>query len=488
MLAVFLSAVEATIVATALPTIIGDLGGFELYSWVFAAYLLAQGAFIPIFGRLADIYGRKPVFIVATSLFLVGTFLCGRAASMEQLIIFRALKGLGAAGVQPITQTIIGDLYTLHERARIQGLLSSVWGISAVAGPALGGVIINFFSWHWVFYLNIPFGIIAILGISFFFHEDAAHKKSYIDFGGAVLLVATVVSLLVFLVQGGSAWAWNSGPSLILVAVFLAGGVLFYYWEQRVPEPIFPFEILKNRTILACDLAVFFAGALTVGLSSTIPNFVQGVAGTSATVAGLTLGAMSLGWPLASTFSVRLILKWGFRYTAAGGTVFTVISSLMLLNLGIQTSPWSVALAVFTMGLGMGLTVTTYIVAVQGAVSWEKRGIATSSNAFMQMLGSTIGVTILGNILTGRLHSQLKLLPEAIRANFPGVDPLNVTTLLLNPLTRAALPDDILQRLVATLYTAQKGVFWAILGTALIGAAIVWLIPSGIPSREASEQ
>lgn len=479
MLAMFLAAIEATIVATAMPTIIGSLGGFRLYSWVFSAFLLAQGAFIPIFGRLSDLYGRKPVFTVATCIFLLGAFLSGHARSMVELIVFRAVQGLGAAGVQPITQTIIGDIFTLEERARVQGWLSSVWGISSVAGPTLGGIIVDHWSWPWIFYINIPLGLIAIAGLWLFLRERPAAQRHSIDYPGSALLVTAVTALLVFVIEGGTGWPWLSAGSLGFLSLAIGAGTVFLWWENRVAEPLLPLGLFANRVMTFCDLAVLFSGALTLGISSFTPTLVQGVMGTSATVAGLALGAMSIGWPLASTFSGRLMLRIGYRSTALAGSLFTILSAVVMLSLPYVPGVATAATGSFLMGLGMGLTSTTFIVAVQGAVSWEQRGVATSSNAFMRMLGSTLGVAIFGNILNNGLVGQLRALPEAVKGAV-GTNP-DVARILLDPATRQSLPVWVLQPLQEALFSSLQGVYVALLITAVAGTLIVRFIPPGLP-------
>lgn len=479
MLAIFLAAIEATIVATAMPTIVGSLGGFKLYSWVFSAFLLAQGAFIPIFGRLSDLYGRKPVFTVATSIFLLGAFLSGHSRSMAELIIFRAIQGLGAAGVQPITQTIIGDIFTLEERARVQGWLSSVWGISSVAGPALGGTIVDHWSWPWIFYINIPPGLIATIGLWLFLRERPSNQRHSIDYTGSALLVTAVTALLVFIIEGGTAWPWFSTASLGFLSLAVGAGAVFLWWENRAAEPLLPLGLFANRVIAFCDLAVLFSGALTLGISSFTPTLVQGVMGTSATVAGLAMGTISIGWPLASTFSGRLMLRMGYRSTAMAGSLFTILSAVVMLSLPLAPGVATVALGSFLMGIGLGLTATTFIVAVQGAVNWEQRGVATGSNAFMRLLGSTLGVAVYGNILNNGLVQQLTSLPDTVK-NTVGTNP-DVARILLDPATRQSLPAWVLQPLQDALFSSLHGVYMALLVTAVAGALVVRFIPAGLP-------
>ena len=407
MLAMFMAAIEGTIVATAIPSIVADLGGFSRFSWVISAFMLTSAASVPIYGKLADLFGRKPVFLAGAGLFLLGSALCGTAATIEQLVAFRALQGLGAGAVQPITMTIVGDLYRLEERARVQGYLSSVWGISAVVGPAAGGLLVQYAGWPWVFYINLPIGLLAMAGIALFLHEPPRHGRVSVDLAGSLWMVVAVSALLVQLVEGGSAWPWLSGTTAALLAVSLAAGWLFVRQERRAPDPLLPLELLGRPVIRAGNLGGLVGGVVLIGLSSTVPTFVQGVLGHAPVVAGFAVATLSIGWPLASSLSGRLMLRWGFRGTATAGSLFGVAGVAVLLLADAGASPWQVAAGCFLVGVSMGLTMTTYIVSIQESVPRHERGVATGSQAFARMLGSAVGAALLGGVINARLEGAL---------------------------------------------------------------------------------
>ncbi|WP_100401774.1 MDR family MFS transporter [Bacillus sp. FJAT-42315] len=406
-LAMFMGAVEATIVSTAMPAIVADLGGFSLYSWVFSAYLLMNAATVLIYGKLSDIYGRKPMLITGIVLFLIGSFLCGFAGSMEQLIIFRLLQGLGAGAVMPVATTIVGDLYTKEERAKVQGYLASVWGISAVMGPALGGLLVEHVSWRYVFWLNLPLGLLTIAGLIFFLHEKIEKKKPAIDYAGTMLFLVTISSLMYLLVEGGVQFAWLSTPAALLIVVIAVALSLFIWQEQRATEPMMPFQLWKVRSILIANIVSFTTGVILIGVSSFLPTYVQGVMGENATIAGFTLTAMSIGWPLASTLSGRLLLSIGYRQTTIIGGIALIIGSGMFLLMTKESGPlWAAGSSFFT-GVGMGLTSTAFIVSIQSSVEWEQRGAATAANMFMRNLGNTVGAALLGGVLNNQLQAYL---------------------------------------------------------------------------------
>ena len=311
MLGMALAALDTTIVGTALPSIVGKLGGITLYSWVFSAYLLTSTTTVPIYGKLADLFGRKPVFLFGTAVFLIGSAACGAAQSMEQLIIFRAIQGLGAGAVLPIVLTIIGDIFPLEERARVQGLFSGVWGLSSIVGPALGGVIVDHFSWRWVFYINIPFGLLSAFLLIITLKENVERKQRSIDYLGTLTLTFGIIALLFALLQGGVTWAWTSLPSLGLFALAVVLIALFLFQETRASEPILPLTLFSNRIIAISSIGGVVLGVVLFGVTSYVPLFVQGVKGGTATSAGITLGPFLVAWPSAATLSGRVILRYG---------------------------------------------------------------------------------------------------------------------------------------------------------------------------------
>lgn len=473
MLTMGLAAMDGTIVATAIPSIVRDLGGFALFPWVFSIYLLAQAATIPVYGKLADLYGRKPVLLFGAGLFLLGSMLSGLSWSMPALIVFRGLQGIGAGAVQPITMTVVGDLYTVEERARIQGYISSVWGISAIVGPALGGFLVQFASWHWIFYINVPVGAGALAAIGLYLHERLERRPHRIDYAGSALLVASMILLNLDLLEGGVGWSWTSAVALGLLAASAVLLGVFVWHERRAAEPVLPLWVMSRRLLLTANLGSMVVGVLTIALSSFLPTFVQGVLRGTPLVAGFALGMMSLGWPLASAFSGRLYLRIGFRTTALVGSLLTAGASLAFAALGPASTPVEAGAASFLMGLGMGLMSTSLLVAIQSAVDWNRRGVVTGGNMFMRMLGSALGAAVFGGILNGALARRLAAAPAAVRPDLPRG--LNAASLALGnvPVAQAAAEAFVRD----ALYVAVHAVFAGLIFVAALGLVAVLCMP-----------
>ncbi len=333
MLAMFMAAIEATIVSTAMPAIAADLGGFSLYSWVFSSYLLMNAVTVLIYGKLSDLFGRKPILTFGIIVFLIGSLLCGMATSIEMLIVFRFIQGFGAGAVMPIASTIVGDMYTKEERAKIQGYLSSVWGISAILGPAIGGLLVQYVSWRFVFWVNIPLGILAIIGLYLFLHEGVEKKKHSIDYAGAGLLFVSVSSFMLVMVEGGVRWEWISAPVFSLISLSLITFIFFILQEKRAKDPMMPFDIWQERSILIANTTSLTTGVMLIGISSFLPAFVQGVMERPPIVAGFTLTTMSIGWPIAAMIAGRLLLKIGFRTTSIIGGVALILGSIIFIDI-----------------------------------------------------------------------------------------------------------------------------------------------------------
>src|SRR5438270_6826278 len=379
MLGMSLAALDTTIVGTALPSIVGKLGGITLYSWVFSAYLLTSTSTVAIYGKLADLFGRKPLFLFGTAVFLIGSMASGAAQSMEQLILFRAIQGLGAGAVLPIVLTIIGDIFALEERAKVQGLFSGVWGVSSIIGPALGGVIVDHFSWRWVFYINIPFGLLSAFLLIIALKENVERRKRSLDYLGTLTLTGSIVALLFAVLQGGTTWAWDSLPSLGLFALAIVLLVLFLFQEARASEPILPLTLFTNRIITISSIGGVILGVVMFGITSYIPLFVQGVRGGTATSAGVTLGPLLLAWPIAATFSGKIILRYGYRLTAVVGALLVTIGVGLVTFLQASSTLPYIVVAMLVIGTGLGLMSTAFILSVQNAVPWYVRGVATAS-------------------------------------------------------------------------------------------------------------
>ena len=408
MMAIFMAAIDLSIVATAMPTIVAELGGFHLFSWTFAAYLLAQAVTIPIYGRLADLYGRKRVFFAGASLFLVGSALSGLAWGMVPLVLFRGLQGAGAGAIQPIATTIVGDIYTPAERARVQGYISGVWGVAAIIGPTLGAFLVEHVSWSLVFWINLPIGALAFLMFGLFLHEPRQPRQHRIDYRGSILMVLGVGGVMLALMQVG-----NSGETLTIAALAAAGMVAlaaFAAHERSAPEPLLPMSLWRNRVVVVGCLAGFANGAVMMSLSAFLPTYIQGAMGRSPAAAGLALAASSVSWTFASIASGRLMIRTSYRLAAGIGGVCLVAGSLVLLMLEPTDSLLWAGTGTLLNGIGMGFCNTAFIVSTQAAVGWNERGMATSSMMFMRMVGSSVGAAVFGAIVNFGIHRQL---PEA---------------------------------------------------------------------------
>jgi EmrB/QacA subfamily drug resistance transporter len=480
MLGMSLASLDTTIVGTAMPTIVGKLGGFTLYSWVFSVYLLTSTTTVPIYGKLADLFGRKPIFLFGTALFLIGSIASGTSQSMEQLIVFRAIQGLGAGAVLPIVLTIIGDIFVLEERARVQGLFSGVWALSSVVGPALGGLIVDHFSWRWVFYINIPFGLLSAFLLVIFFNEKVERKKLSLDYIGTLTLTGGIVALLFALLQGGTNWAWNSLPSIGLFALSALLLVLFIYQENRAPEPILPLTLFKNRIIAISSIGGVILGVIMFGITSYVPLFVQGVKGGTATSAGVTLGPLLIAWPISSTLSSKIIIRFGYRFTAVMGASFATVGVGMVTLFHMDTGLPYIVVSMLIIGTGLGFMSTAFVIAVQNAVPWNLRGVATASTQFVRTMGGTVGVAVMGTILNAQM--ALHFIPifahySDVLARLPkGLAPSNV---LLTPDVRSTLPIDVLSQLQTALAQSLFWVYALMFVCALIGLAFMFLLPGG---------
>ncbi|WP_175989676.1 MDR family MFS transporter [Bacillus sp. Marseille-Q1617] len=471
MLAMFMGAIEATIVSTAMPAIVGDLGGFSLYSWVFSSYLLMNAVTVLIYGKLSDLFGRKPIITTGIVIFLMGSILCGLSQSMTQLIIFRFIQGFGAGAVLPMATTIVGDIYSKEERAKIQGYLSSVWGISAISGPLIGGILVEYVSWRYVFWVNIPLGILAIAGLWLFLHENIEKKKPVIDYGGAALLVLTVSSLMVVLVEGGVRLPWDSWQTILLVSTSVLGLGVFIYHEMRTPQPMMPFDLWKVRSILVANVVSLTTGIMLIGISSFLPAFVQGVMERSATVAGFTLTAMSIGWPISATIAGRLLLKAGYFFTSLIGGISLIVGASVFVFMQPSFGPLWAACGSFFIGVGMGLSSTAFIVSIQSTVEWKVRGIATATNMFMRNLGTTIGAALLGGILNSRLKDYLQ---ESEAGGELSIDGVNA---LLSETERASLSPGLLQTLQEGLTSSLHTVYLVVLIFAAMSFIGIMFLP-----------
>ncbi|WP_043711771.1 MDR family MFS transporter [Corallococcus macrosporus] len=441
-LSLFMAALEATVVSTAMPTVVGELGGIQHYAWVFTAYMLSSTITVPIYGKLADLYGRKPVLLFGIGLFLAGSIASGLSTSMAMLIAFRTLQGLGAGAMQPVALTVIGDLYTLEERAKVQGAFSAVWGIAGLIGPITGGFIVKYLTWHWVFFINIPVGVGCAVLLMSYFHERVERKPQQLDYAGATLLTGWVVALLVG-VQGVGMNLWGLPVAAVLLAAFVAV-------ERKAPEPIIPMSIFKVPAIVISSIAGALFSAAMFGATTYVPLFVQGVLGGTPTEAGGMITPMIVGWPAAAVVAGRLLLKTGFRPLIVGGLGLTVVGTgLMALLLGPQAPRLVPEVAMGLFGIGMGFASTALLIAVQTSVGWELRGVATASNMFFRTIGGAIGVGLMGGVMVSQLLKD------------PSV-PISAANALMSPDHGQDLPKELLATLSGALGTGLSINFWLI--------------------------
>ena len=471
MLAMFVSAVEATIVTTAMPVIASDLGGFSRYSWIFSSYLLMSTVTVLIYGKLADLFGRKPILVIGLSIFLIGSILCGFADSMEQLILFRLIQGFGAGAVMPVATTIVGDIYSTEERAKIQGYLSSVWGISAVLGPAIGGGIVYYLNWEFVFWINVPLGLLSMLGIIFFLHEPKREGKVSIDYKGAILLTVALSTILFWLIEGGQSFGRLSMNSIVLLVIGISSFMLFVSVQRTVEDPMMPFSIWKNPVILYANLVSFTTGFILIGVSSYLPTFVTGVMEQPAIIAGFTLTTMSIGWPIASAAAGHLLIRYGTFTVSFIGGISLVIGSVLFVVMNASSGPLFAAMASFFVGVGMGLTSTSFVVTIQGAVPRKTRGSATAANMFMRNFGNTVGAAFFGAILNYTLMKEFKQKDSVFQ--------LDDVNLLLTEESRNAISQADVNVLQSTLDVSLQNVYIGVAFFAVVSLLLILRIPRG---------
>ncbi|MEV6649343.1 MFS transporter [Streptomyces sp. NPDC051219] len=449
MLGMALAALDGTIVSTAVPQIVGDLGGFAVFSWLFSGYLLAVTVTLPVYGKLSDTFGRKPVLIAGIALFLIGSVLCAAAWNMAALIAFRVVQGLGGGAIQGTVQTIAADLYPLKERPRIQARLSTVWALSAVAGPAIGGLLAAYADWRWIFLINLPVGAVAMWLIARHLQEPARTApvtRPRIDWAGALTVFACGGLLLTALVQGGVAWPWLSAPSLGLLAASAVFAALTVVVERRAADPIIPGWVWRRRTIAAVNLALGALGLLMVAPTVFLPTYAQAVLGLGPIGAGFVLSVMTLSWPISAALSQHVYTRIGFRNTAVIGISLAAAILLAFPFLPYPGSPWQPALVMLLLGGALGLFQLPLIVGVQSTVGWSERGTTTASVLFCRQVGQSVGAALFGAIANATLAARLSGAP------MPGLpaDLDEVSHALEHPGTLTAEATDYLRRAVDT--------------------------------------
>lgn len=464
-IATFMTAIEGTIVSTAMPTIVGSLHGLAIMNWVFSIYLLTNAMITPIYGKLADSIGRKPVFIIGTFLFILGSGLCGASQDMLQLILFRALQGIGAGAIMPVALTIIADIYPIEKRAKILGLNSSAWGIASVFGPLFGGFIVDALSWHWIFLVNVPIGIILIVLVAIFLVEPKKEKqeKKPVDIAGSLSLMGVLLLLLYgFQIIG------SPDVSLLIKVMSFVGAIIlfagFVWIEKRAQDPVISLDLFKNHLFVTVNLVAALLSGFLIGVEVYIPMWMQGVLGMKAAMGGMALAPMSLTWIVGSFLTGRLIEKYQAKHILQLGLSFSFVGGLALALVPVSTPFWIFVLIASILGIGFGIVITTTTILSQGAVPHEQLGVATSFNTLVRTVGQTVMVSVFGVILNN-------LMNRAIAANPHEGVTSDMMNQLVNPHTAGELPQKLLPILRGFLYKGLHGVYFV--GVALVVVAFL---------------
>ena len=470
LLSILVASMDNTIVSTAMGTIVGDLGGIDSFVWVTSAYMVASMAGMPIFGKLSDMFGRKRFFIFGLIVFLMGSILCGLAQSMVQLSIFRAIQGIGGGALMPIAFTIVFDVFPPERRGKMTALLGATFGISSVFGPLLGAYITEYISWHWIFYVNIPIGLISLFFIIKYYHESPQRTKQVIDWGGAATLVIAVVSLMFAIELGGKNYAWNSIQIISLFTIFAIMFIAFLFIEKKAKEPIIPFSLFKRRLFASSQVLAFLYGATFIPLTVYIPIFVQSVYGGSATNAGLILTPMMLGSVVGSAVAGIFQTKTSFRNIMFVSIVSFAIGMGLLSTMTPETSRTLVTIFMTLAGLGVGFSFSLLPTSSNHNLDARYRGTANSTNSFFRSLGMTVGITIFGGIQSNVFNNQLI---EAFKGQSQGMAFLANTDLssIFQSGQRELIPADILQIITESMSTSITTVF----SYALIAIAVAFV-------------
>lgn len=471
MLGLLLSSMDQTIVSTAMPTIIGVFGELDKFVWVVSAYAIASVVGMPIFGKLSDMYGRKRFFLLGLVVFMVGSVLCGTADSMTQLIVYRAIQGIGGGALMPIIFTIVFDIFPPEKRGKMQGMFGAVFGVSSVLGPLAGAFFTDYVNWRWCFYVNLPLGILSFIFLMIGYHESKAPTKQKIDYFGTVLMVTSIMCLMFGLELGGKEFDWNSWISYSLFGGFIVFLVIFLWWETKASEPIVNLRLFSDRLFTGSMGVSFMYGALMISAAMYIPLFIQGVFSGSATNAGLVLTPMMLGVVASSMIGGRFMMKTSYRNILLASITLVLIAISLLSMISIESKQWVITIYMVAMGLGLGASFPVISSSALHNVDFKMRGSATSMNTFFRMIGTTIGITVFGTLQSNHLKSSLtNLVPPEFAAQ------IGDGRGLLQEKVKEALPADVYHKLLSALADSIANVFtWAIL-VAVLAVFFIFLM------------
>ena len=476
----FFSALEQTVVGTAMPTIIAELNGFSIFAWVTTAYLITSTTVTPIVGKLSDQYGRRVLYLIGVIIFIIGSGLCATASSMEQLVLYRGLQGIGGGMIMPLSQTIIGDIFTAEQRAKWQGVFGALFGLSSVIGPFIGGFIVDSISWHWIFLINVPFGLLsaALLFIGLKFENISRLDKVSIDYLGIATLIPALVLLLLGLNFGGDKFEWMSGTSFLLFGGSIILLLVFGLVEKKAKEPILDLSLFKNRVFATTNALGFLLGLGMFGAIMFVPMFMQGILGVTPTQAGSTMTPMMIALIVASIIGGRLLLKFKYRTVLTTGMLITVLGFFLMSTMGPSSKEYTAYFYMIVMGFGMGLVMPTLMIAIQNEFPKSQLGAVTSASTFFRSIGGTIGITVLNAVMNQSLQDNMKEVTQ--QQQNPGAKQIlsalsektdGLFGLLVNPGFLKA-PKEISSLVISSIETAWSESFTTVFLTGLIFIAI----------------